>query len=119
MTPTDLIAFQRRLGWRRNRLGEELGISQDRLRRMLDGHSPIPRHIALACAALALGVPPMGNSEVALQDLEKWPGIPPAGWKPRPLEPSEIDSLRQDAISTSSEMKTLISGKPSLGRRSI
>ncbi len=62
MTPTDLLNFQRRLGWRRKRLGEELAVSQDRLRRMLDGQSPIPRHIALACAALAHGLPPMGET---------------------------------------------------------
>ncbi len=62
MTAADLLAFQQqRMAWRRNRLGAELGISQDRLRRMLSGHSPIPRHIALACAALAYGLPPMGR----------------------------------------------------------
>lgn len=61
MTATDLIAFQSRMGWNRKTLGRELGISQDRLRRFLDSDQPIPRHIALACAALAYGLPPMGS----------------------------------------------------------
>jgi hypothetical protein len=61
LTAADLEAFRARMGWRRKRLGLELGISQDRLRRLLDGLVPIPRHIALACTALALGAPPMGT----------------------------------------------------------
>jgi Helix-turn-helix domain len=61
MTPIDLEAFRVRMKWRRKELGAALEISQDRLRRLLDGRSPIPRHIALACSALALGVLPMGK----------------------------------------------------------
>jgi hypothetical protein len=61
MTPADLEAFQSRMRWNRKRLGAELDISQDRLRRLLEGLVPIPRHIALACTALALGAPPMGT----------------------------------------------------------
>ena len=60
MTAAELAAFQGRMKWRRKRLGEELAISQSRLRRLLDGEQPIPRHIALACAALAYGLPPLG-----------------------------------------------------------
>jgi plasmid maintenance system antidote protein VapI len=48
--------------WRRNRLATELDITQDRLRRFLDGVQPIPRHMALACAALAIGLQPLGES---------------------------------------------------------
>lgn len=62
MKPSELEAFQKRQGWHRARLGKELGISQDRLRRFLTGKSPIPRHIALACAALAYGLPAMGEA---------------------------------------------------------
>lgn len=61
MTPTQLEAFRKRMNWTRKRLGAELDISQDRLRRLLDGQVDIPRHIALACTALALGAPPMGT----------------------------------------------------------
>jgi transcriptional regulator with XRE-family HTH domain len=52
MTPADFEAFRARLGWTRKELGRELGISQDRLRRLMDGRVPIPRSIALACIAL-------------------------------------------------------------------
>jgi hypothetical protein len=61
MTPADLEAFRARMQWTRKKLGAELDISQNRLRRLLDGLVPIPRHIALACAALAMGVPPIGS----------------------------------------------------------
>jgi hypothetical protein len=65
MTATDLELFISRMrGWNRKRLGEELEISQTRLRRFLDGRQPIPRHISLACAALAMNLPP-------------WPAMPP------------------------------------------
>lgn len=62
MTASELAAFQTRMHWRRNRLATELDITQDRLRRFLDGVQPIPRHMALACAALAIGLQPLGES---------------------------------------------------------
>ena len=58
MTPTDLQRFVDERHWTRKEFGAALGISQDRLRRMLAGEAPIPRHMALACAALAYGLPP-------------------------------------------------------------
>lgn len=62
MMPATLQDFASRQGWNRARLGRELGISQDRLRRLLEGSVKIPRSIALACAALAYGLPPMGEN---------------------------------------------------------
>jgi transcriptional regulator with XRE-family HTH domain len=62
MTPTELEAFRKRMGWNRKRLGTELDISQDRLRRFLSGRVSIPRYIALACTALAMGDRPMGET---------------------------------------------------------
>lgn len=61
MTPDELQAFRERMKWNRQRLGQELDISQDRLRRMLEGKVKIPRHIALACTALAMGDRPYGE----------------------------------------------------------
>lgn len=58
MTAADLAHFLSERHWTRRRAGAELEVSQDRLRRFLAGESPIPRHIALACAALAYGLPP-------------------------------------------------------------
>lgn len=61
MTAADLQRFldgdNVRRGWTRERFGEALEVSQDRLRRWLSGAQPIPRHISLACAALAYGLP--------------------------------------------------------------
>lgn len=53
MTHDQLTEFQLILGWTRKDLGDELGISQKRLRRFLDGSQPIPRYIALACVLIA------------------------------------------------------------------
>jgi plasmid maintenance system antidote protein VapI len=61
VTAADLEAFHRRMGWNRTRLARELDISDKRVRRLLDGRQPIPRYIALACTAMALGAPPMGT----------------------------------------------------------
>lgn len=58
MTAADLQRFlDEREGWNRKRLGHELDVSQNRLRRWLSGAQTIPRHISLACAALAYGLP--------------------------------------------------------------
>lgn len=58
MTHTDLQRFIDERHWTRKQFGAALDISQDRLRRFLAGDQRIPRHMALACAALAYGLPP-------------------------------------------------------------
>lgn len=63
MTAADLEAFRTRLKLNYVQLAADLEISRDRLRRMLSGAVPIPRHIALACTALAHGDRPMGDSK--------------------------------------------------------
>ena len=59
MTSGALEAFRERLGLSRSQFAEALEIDRATLRRYEGGDRPIPRHIALACAALAQGVPPM------------------------------------------------------------
>lgn len=58
MTPADLQRFISERHLTRKEFGAALEISQDRLRRMLAGEAAIPHHMALACAALAYGLPP-------------------------------------------------------------
>lgn len=57
MTAADLQRFLDERHLQRKELGAALAVSQDRLRRWLSGAQPIPRHIALACAAIAHNVP--------------------------------------------------------------
>jgi transcriptional regulator with XRE-family HTH domain len=57
-TAADLARFLAERHWTRKRLGEELAVSQDRIRGWLNGTQPIPRHISLALAALVYGLPP-------------------------------------------------------------
>lgn len=58
MKAADLQRFINERHLTRKELGAALEISQDRLRRFLSGVQPIPRHISLACAAMAYGLPP-------------------------------------------------------------
>lgn len=58
MTHADFQSFIAKQHWSRKEAGAALGISQDRLRRFLSGAQPIPRYIALACSAIAMGLPP-------------------------------------------------------------
>lgn len=66
LTVKDLAAFESKMrqerGWKRGRFCEELGISQGKLRRMLDGRKPEDkledRTLALAISAVALNLAP-------------------------------------------------------------
>jgi len=55
---SDLARFLDERSLTRKELGAALAVSQNRLRRWLDGSQPIPRHISLALAAMAYGLPP-------------------------------------------------------------
>lgn len=58
MTGRDLSAFRVRMSFTKKALAEALEIDRKTAQRYEDGVR-IPRHIALACAALAHGVPPL------------------------------------------------------------
>jgi len=61
MTPASLIAWRDRLHLNRVEAAAALGISRETLRFYEAGKHPIPRYIALACAAVALGIEPHGQ----------------------------------------------------------
>lgn len=56
MTSSDLDAWLTLMDWSVREACRQLEISNDRWRRMMAGQR-IPRHIALACAAIAFGLP--------------------------------------------------------------
>lgn len=57
-TAADLARFLDERSLSRKDAGAALDVSQARLRRWLSGEQPIPRHISLALAAMAYGLPP-------------------------------------------------------------
>lgn len=57
MTPASLTAWMARLHFNKSQACIHLGIARTTLDRYLDGSVRIPRYIALACAAIAQGVP--------------------------------------------------------------
>lgn len=59
MTPESLIAWRTRLGLKKAGAARALGVSRNSYAAYEDGARPIPRYVALACAAIAFGLPPM------------------------------------------------------------
>ena len=59
LTPTALIAWMTRLGLNKVEASAALGIARTTLDRYLSGETTIPRYIALACAAVEKGLPPI------------------------------------------------------------
>lgn len=57
MTPASLTAWMTRLHFTKSQACRELGMARSTLDRYLDGSTDIPHYIALACAAIAQGVP--------------------------------------------------------------
>lgn len=60
MTAADFIDLQNRLGISRAELCQQLGIAPNTGTAYALGRHPIPRTVALACSALALGIRPYG-----------------------------------------------------------
>lgn len=58
MTPTTLIAWRERLGLTRIEAARRLGLSRNGYSAYETGKNRIPQYIALACAAIAFGLPP-------------------------------------------------------------
>lgn len=64
MTPDDFASFHKRLGISRAALCDRLGLSPNSGMNYALGKTRIPRYIALACAAVAYGLAPMGGEPV-------------------------------------------------------
>lgn len=62
MTPADLKAWQQAMGYTYETAAEALGISRSGFQKLLSGANPIDKRTALACAAIAAGVPPWGST---------------------------------------------------------
>ena len=58
MTPKSLTAWRERLGLNKSEAARRLGLARNSLEAYESGRSSIPTYIALACAALAFGLPP-------------------------------------------------------------
>lgn len=63
MTATDLITFQRKMGYNNKQAAEALGIAPNTITAYLTSRRPIPRSIALAAAALYAGLKPFGDQK--------------------------------------------------------
>lgn len=59
MTPSELVAFRQRLKLSQKALALALGVGRRTLGLYESGARPVPKTVALACAALAYGLPPM------------------------------------------------------------
>ena len=60
MNSADLRRFRSERGWSKTRCAVELGIGRNTYAAYEAGRE-IPKTVALACAALAFGLPPMGT----------------------------------------------------------
>ena len=63
MKPSDFTAWRKRLGLTKAGAARALGVGINQPTLWERGDAPIPRAIALACAAIAYGLPPIGAKE--------------------------------------------------------
>ncbi len=63
MSPSELIAWRARLGLNQVQAAKALGVARNSLRGYEAGINTIPLYIALACAAIAYGLKPMGQEQ--------------------------------------------------------
>ena len=61
MTGCEFTEWRKRLSLTKAAAAETLGISRNMPHRYESGTVPIPRHIALACSAVALNIRPYGS----------------------------------------------------------
>lgn len=61
MTPADLRAWIDMRNITDTEAARQIGYSPNQLRKLLRGERPIKRTVALACSALAFGLPPWGS----------------------------------------------------------
>lgn len=63
MTPDSLRAWRGRLGYSQYEASRRLGCSRNAYIGWETGENRIPQYIALACQAIANGLPPMGGAQ--------------------------------------------------------
>ncbi len=61
MTGADFAAWRARLGMNKTSAAKALDLSRNSIIAYETGRAPIPRHVALACTAIAHGLPPIGR----------------------------------------------------------
>ncbi len=93
MRPDQLIAWRDRLGFNKAEAARRLGIARNSLAAYEAGAQTVPIYIALACAALAYGLPPIGGEAAALEAAES-PAKSPAEPALRRANPLQLRPLR-------------------------
>ena len=63
MTPADYTAWRTRLRLNKRQAAEALGASRNACTGYEQGRERIPLYVALACSAVAMGLPPYGQRE--------------------------------------------------------
>lgn len=61
MNPKELIEWRKKNGFSQKKAAELIGCSRRGIQMWEAGNNPIPKHIALAIAAVQFGLPPFGK----------------------------------------------------------